>query len=131
MKRIVILSIVCVSIIFIESSCDKPNNDPERKVQFQLYTDKDFSTDDNLVTFRASIQNTNNQVLWDSVLAPMKIKDIPAFAQKIAFEKIVPGNNPSLLKVGFYYVIENVGNSWHLDSFKVGETFKIVDFNFQ
>ena len=102
-----------------------------RLVQFDLYTDKDFSHVNNIITFKISIQKATDEVLWDSVLAPMQIKDIPQLAQKLVVEKYVPGNDPSLLKVGFYYSIENVGYSWHLDSFEPGEIFKIVNFNFQ
>lgn len=106
-------------------------NTVPRKVQFVLYTDKDFSNNNQLITFKLSIEKLPNHVLWDSVLAPMKIKDIPGPTNKWVFEKLVPGNDPSLLKTGFYYSIENVGSSWFIDSFKVGETIKILDFNFQ
>lgn len=138
MKKKSVLSILIVSIIMIGTSCKKytsgdmrvhPN--VPRLVQFDLYTDKDFSHDNNIITFKISIQKATDEVLWDSVLAPMQIKDIPQLAQKLVVEKYVPGNDPSLLKVGFYYSIENVGNSWHLDSFEPGEIFKIVNFNFQ
>jgi len=44
---------------------------------------------------------------------------------------LVPNNDNSLLKAGFRYSIENVGSSWHWDSSDAGETFTIVDFNFQ
>ena len=139
MKFLSIICILCISIILIGTSCKKytsyPNQQPNnpgvlRKVQFRLYTDKDFSTDNGIITFTLSIQ-TANQILWDSVLAPMKIKDIPNLEHKLVAEKIVPDYNTSLLKVGFLYTIENVGNSWHLDSLKIGEIFKVVDFNFQ
>ena len=138
MKKKSVLSILIVSIIMIGTSCKKYtsgdipiNPKVPRLVQFDLYTDKDFSHDNNIITFKISIQKATNEVLWDSVLAPMQIKDIPQLAQKLVVEKYVPGNDPSLLKVGFYYSIENVGNSWHLDSFEPGEIFKIVNFNFQ
>jgi hypothetical protein len=138
MKFLPIMSILCVSIFLIGTSCKKQaiypvHNSPGvvRKVQFSLYTDKDFSSDNNIIIFKLSIQNSANQILWDSVITPMKIKDIPNLANKVVIEKIVPNNDPSLLKVGFYYTIENVGNSWHLDSFNAGETFKAVNYNFQ
>jgi hypothetical protein len=124
-------------LLLAGSSCTKhttdqpPVNTVPRKVQFVLYTDKDFSNNNQLITFKLSIEKLPNHVLWDSVLAPMKIKDIPGPTNKWVFEKLVPGNDPSLLKTGFYYSIENVGSSWFIDSFKVGETIKILDFNFQ
>ena len=138
MKKKSVLLILIVSIIMIGTSCKKYTSEDipinpkaPRLVQFDLYTDKDFSHVNNIITFKISIQKATDEVLWDSVLAPMQIKDIPQLAQKLVVEKYVPGNDPSLLKVGFYYSIENVGNSWHLDSFEPGEIFKIVNFNFQ
>jgi hypothetical protein len=118
------------------TSCSKqsstaPENRIPRKVQFILYTDKDFSNNNGIITFELSIQKLPNHVLWDSVLPPMKIKDIPGPANKWVIEKWVPGNDPSLLKTGFYYSIENVGNSWFIDSFKVGDTVKTIEYNFQ
>ena len=138
MKSLSIISILCGSIILIGTSCKKQitynalsSSKNLRKVQFVLYTDKDFSSDNNTITFKVSIKKSGNQVLWDSTLTPMKIKDIPNTAHKIIIEKAIPGNDPSLLKVGFYYSIKDVGNSWYLNAFNVGETFKVVDFNFQ
>jgi len=129
---------VAVLIMLVGASCKKPAAQllpfsplTPRKVQFSLYTNKDFSHDNQRVVFRLSIQKANNQLLWDSVLAPMLVRDIPDAEHKLVVEKLVPGNDYSLLKVGFYYSIENVGNSWHLDSFAAGVPFKAVDFNFQ
>ena len=118
----------------IVTSCKKESTDhPEtpRKIQFSLYTDKDFSTDNSNIVFTVVIENSTNKVLWDSTLATMKIKDIPDLAHKLVIEKLAPGNNNSLLRVGFLYTIENVGNSWHWDYSNPGETFKKVEFNFK
>ena len=138
MKYLSIISILCVSTILIGTACKKQitynasgSSKILRKVQFVLYTDKDFSSDNHTITFKVSIKKSGNQVLWDSTLAPMKIKDIPNLANKLIIVKAVPGNDPSLLKVGFYYTIKDVGNSWYLNAFNVGETFKVVNFNFQ
>ena len=125
MKYLSIMSILCVSTILIGTSCKKQitgsaitdsaldNSKNLRKVRFVLYTDKDFSSDNDSIFFKLSIRKARNQVLWDSMLAPMKIKDIPDLAHRLIVNKLVPGNDPSLLKVGFYYSIKNVGNSWH------------------
>lgn len=138
MKKISVSTILFVLAIVIGTSCKKNLPDQlsvytkvPRKVQFILYTDKDFSGENNIITFKLSIRKSTNEILWDSVLAPMQIKDIPSLAEKLVVEKYVPGNDPSRLKVGFYYSIENVGISWNLHSFEPGETFKTVDFNFQ
>jgi len=124
-------SILGILIILIGSYCNKNTTDqipnrpgPARKVQFRLYTDHDLSGDNHTIIFRLSIQNSKNQTLWDSLLAPMTIKNIPDSTHTIIVEKSVPGNDPSKLKVGFYYSIENVGNSWHLDSLNTIDTFK-------
>src|SRR5258705_3134371 len=138
MKKIAVLSGLFVSMIVIVTSCKKNNSDYTtgvtefpRKVQFVLYSDKDLSNDNNTITIKLSIERSVNDILWDSVLPPIRIKDIPALAQALTVEKYVPGNDQSLVKVGFHYIIDNVGNSSHIDSFEPGETFKIVSFNFQ
>ena len=138
MKYLSIISILCGSIILFGTSCKKQITDEGlekrinlRKIEFVLYTDKDFSNDNHTIIFKVSIKKSTNQVLWDSTLASMKIKDIPGPAHKLIVNKLVPGNDPSLLKVGFYYTIKDVGNSWYLSAFNIGETFKVVDFIFQ
>ena len=136
MKRSLTVFILSAFIIVIAAACKKTvygdanNKDVSRKIQFVLYTDKDLSADNELVTFTLSIQRLPNRVLWDSVLAPMRLKDIPALAQKLVIERVVPGKDPSLLKVGFLYSIENTGNSSHMDYIEAGQNFKRVEFNF-
>jgi hypothetical protein len=83
------------------------------------------------VTFTLAIKKPNGDVLWDSILAPINIKDIPDLDHPLFVEKYVPGNDPSLLKVGFLYTIDNVGNSSFTVPFEPGETLKKVGFNFQ
>jgi len=102
----------------------------QRKIRFVLYTDQDFSNDNNNITFTLFIHNSKNEVLWDSVFAPIKINEIPGQANKVVVEKTVPNDDHSLLKAGFLYSIENVGNSWYYDSSSVGQPLKIVEFNF-
>jgi hypothetical protein len=122
-----------VALLLFGTSCFK---DPvvttvQTKVQFVLYTDQDFSNDSDQIVFRLSIQKAPNQSLWDSILPPMAIKDIPDSAHKIVIEKSVSNDNNAFLKCGFYYTIENVGNSWYLDSIPPGVNFKKVEFNFR
>ena len=150
MKKITALSSLFVLVISLVTSCVKQievqtpaSNQVDRKVQFGLFTNKDFSGDDNTVTFKLTIlkvlnevpqnsaQEPPTQILWDSILAPMRITDIPHLADKLVFEKTVTADKLSLLKVGFFYTIENVGHATHFDAFPAGETFKTVDFNFQ
>lgn len=135
MKHFSVLSIL---IVLIATSCEKQtayftsnSQSVPRKVQFVLYTDKDFRGNQDSISFKISIQNTANQVLWDSTLAPMQIKQIPDAAHKIVVEKTIPATEKTVLKAGFFYAIQNVGYSWYYDSVKVGEALKIIDYNFQ
>jgi hypothetical protein len=135
MKILSALAATIVTMIFT-TSCKKQtdSNDykkPEvaRNVRFQLYTDQDFSIDHHTINFRVFIQNSNNAVLWDSLLLPMEIKDIPGVANKLAMEKTVFADANSLLKVGFRYSITGIGESWFIDS--SATNFKLVDFNFR
>ncbi|HMK19615.1 MAG TPA: hypothetical protein VK492_15540 [Chitinophagaceae bacterium] len=138
MKKNIALSILIVSVIMIGTSCKKytsgymhGNPIVPRLVQFVLFSNNELSNDNNTVTFTLAIKKPNGDVLWDSVLAPMKIKDIPTLDHPVFAEKYVPGNDPSLLKVGFFYTIDNVGNSSFTVPFEPGETLKKVGFNFK
>jgi len=106
------------------------NSNAPRIVQFVLFSNNELSNDNDTITFTLAIKKTNGEVLWDSILAPMKIKDIPTLDAPLFVEKYVPGNDPSLLKVGFFYAIENVGNSSFTVPFEAGETLKKVGFDF-
>jgi len=130
--------VLCILIALIATSCEKQttylgSNQPavSRKVRFVLYTQKSFVDNQDSVSFKVSIQNSANQVLWDSTLAPMELKDIPDLGHKIVVEKTVPANETSVLKAGFFYTIQNVGSSWYYDSVKTGESLKIIDYNFK
>ena len=108
MKYLSIISILCGSIILFGTSCKKQITDEGlekrinlRKIEFVLYTDKDFSNDNHTIIFKVSIKKSTNEILWDSALAPMIVKDIPSQAHKSIIEKAVPGNDPSLLKLAF------------------------------
>jgi hypothetical protein len=137
MKKNTVLSILIISIVMIGTSCKKYDStympvDPNvpRLVQFMLFSNNELSNDNNTITFTLAIKKPNGDVLWDSVLAPIKIKDIPGLDHPLFVEKYVPGNDPSLLKVGFFYTIDNVGNSSFTASFDPGETLKKIGFNF-
>lgn len=136
--KVILIIPATVLMIFVGISCKKQaidvpsgNSGSTRKIQFVLYTDTDFANDNNTITFAPFIENSANQVLWDSTFTSMKIKDIPGFDHKITFEKIIPDRDSSLLKVGFAYTIENVGTSRYIDSFKVDQTLKVFSFNFR
>jgi hypothetical protein len=135
-----ILSLIAVlSILMLVTSCKKDNQsgssnssqNVERNIRFTLYTDKDFSNDDAHILFSVFIESSSNQPIWDSALAPMKIKEIPAFANKIVVDKTITGYGNKLLKIGFRYTIDGVGSSSHYDAFSPAENFKEIEFNFQ
>ncbi|HMH22347.1 MAG TPA: hypothetical protein VK563_11245 [Puia sp.] len=117
-------------------SCKKDNDDPSpapgpaRTVKFILYSNTDLSSDKGTITFTLHI-GTPGHTIWDSVLAPMNIKDVPSLTKELVFQKIVPGNNNADLQVGFLYTITDVGNSWFLDIFKAGETQKTIEYDFK
>jgi hypothetical protein len=138
MKKSFAISILILSVIMIGTSCKKYESnympiDPNvpRLVQFILFSNNDLSNDNSTITFTLAIKKPNGDVLWDSVLAPIKVKDIPGLDHPLFVEKNVPGNDPSLLKVGFFYIIDNVGNSSFTVPFEAGEILKKVGFNFQ
>ena len=137
LKLLLEISLLFVLAI-IATSCGKQKTDyllknsvVHRTVGFWLYTDKDLSHDQANISFELFIQNSSNTLLWDSVLAPMKLKDIPGVTNKIIVEKSIPDNEQSLLKAGFRYSIEGVGDSWYFDSVKVGQPIQTVEFNFK
>ena len=137
MKTYSILAIL--AIMSIVASCKKDqsipygkhkDNPPARKVRYELYTNENFKGEDKNITFRLFMRN-NTRTILDSALATMKIEDIPDFNHRIIVEKLVPGNDTSRLVVGFIYDIENVGESWNLEEFPSGETYKVVSYPFR
>ena len=116
------------------TACKKDHPTPHfspRTIHYQLHTDQDFSDDEHTITFRLHMHAGNN-VVFDSALAPMLIKEIPDKAHQLIFDKLVPaGFDRDTLVVGFVYEIKNVGVSWFLDTCAPGQARKIVDYNFR
>ena len=144
MKRI-IYQVYLLGTLVIISSCNKDgvengnfikpvkneNRAVSRKIQFSLFSNKNFENDNHLIQFSVFIWNANNQILWDSMLPVMKIRNIPSEMNKIFIEKHVPDSDSSLLKIGFIYSIENDGISWYLDTCSKSTAIKKLDYNFQ
>jgi len=130
------LLIAGIIMITAALSCKKntvippPVTPIERKVKFVLYTTKDYSNNNQTVSFTLKMTVGNNTI-WDSVLAPIQLKDIPGPGNKLVIEKKVPGNNNAALITGFIYHIENVGGYWYNDVFKAGEMSKTINLDFQ
>ena len=131
--RLVLASLVIVLILV---SCKKySTGNPTygvtgRKVRFRLYTNDDFSTNTSVIKFSLVIRDGNIN-LFDSSVAPMEIRNIPHLDHELVIEKTVQANVNSTLTAGFLYDIENVGNSWFLDTMKAGSTFKVIDYAFR
>ncbi|MFT3937004.1 MAG: hypothetical protein QM726_25485 [Chitinophagaceae bacterium] len=133
-KKFMQLSLL--AIVIATASCKKSNNDnphplpAERTVKFVLYTTKDFSNQSTGIRFTLKI-TANNTTVWDSVMAPMQLKNIPGPNNKIIIEKKVPAGNSERLVAGFNYYLENVGSSWYMDIIEPTEAAKTIDYNFQ
>ncbi|HTI92051.1 MAG TPA: hypothetical protein VL727_15765 [Puia sp.] len=121
-----------IAMATIAPACKKEHQTAvQTKIQYQLYTAKDFSNVHDTIAFRLVIR-AGNTTLFDSALAPMRISEIPDKTHQLAFGKLVPpGHEQTDLVVGFLYSIKNIGMSWYLDSCKAGQALKIVDYNFQ
>jgi hypothetical protein len=118
--------------IFSFVSCKKddlPMASP-RKIRFVLYTEEDFSSDSSNITFSLFIRNST-KTLFDSTLSTIRIKDIPNESNKLIFEKQVPNDDGSVITAGFYYIIENVGQSWFLDTCSASTSIKTINYSFK
>src|SRR3954471_22709918 len=122
-KKGLFYSILLICLVSIATSCNKQTGVPHnydttmhKTILFSLYTDKDFSGGNDAIAFTVFITNLRDQMVWDSALVPMKLKDIPDIANKIIVEKTIAIHKDSVLKVGFKYVIDEVGYSSFYDT---------------
>ena len=129
-KRFSIL-LVCVGVLTM-LSCQKQNKQTSgnRTIKFVLYTNKDFSNNNDSIKFSLTIKNQNHTVAFDSALTAIKIKDIPGPTNKWTFTKTVP-NDGTILTAGFNYYIKNVGYSWFLDTVGANQKLKTIEYPFQ
>jgi hypothetical protein len=118
-------------IVYVGTSCTKDIPPyTARTIRFVLYTKKDFSDNNNSISFSIFIRS-HRKILFDSSLAPITLKDIPAFSNKIIIEKKVPEDDGSDVAAGFHYTIGNIGNSRYTDTCKAGQRFKQISFAFK
>lgn len=132
MKILLLRLILAATAAILVSSCTKetvPVKIVTRTINFNLYTEKDFSNENGNITFAILIRN-GSKTLLDSTVAAMKIKDVPKLANKLTFAKTLTTTNAEL-RVGFKYTIENVGYSWHYDTFAANELHKEMNFSFK
>jgi len=131
-KKIAILPVLATLIFML--SCQKPGTQPNpaatKTIKFILYTNKDFSTVNDTITFSLTIKNKSNVTVLDSALTAMRVKDIPGPANKLVFQKTVPDDGSTLV-AGFNYTIKNIGSSWFLDTVAANEKLKVIEYPFQ
>jgi hypothetical protein len=130
------LFLSCAIFIVSAGSCKKTNKSPEpppastRTIRYILYTTQDFSDDHDSIFFRVQIFGPA-RTIFDSAIAPMLISQIPAKAQSIVIDKLVPaGFEKDSLLVGFDYKIKDVGESWHREPCGPSTTLKQMEFDF-
>lgn len=124
-------------LVLLAASCKKQTIQAiqevpvSRNIKFIIYTSENFSNNNSNITFTLTVRNIASRIIWDSVLPPMKIKDIPDRQHTVTIEKKLEHDPSAALRVGVIYAIEHVGISWHYDSLRSGELNKIIDFNFR
>jgi hypothetical protein len=133
MKTIVLRLILAITAAIMISSCQKetqPVKLVSRTINFNLYTEKDFSNQNGNISFNIVVRDGSVKLL-DSTVANMKIKDIPTLANKLVYPKKLTANINADLRVGFTYSIENVGYSWYFVDFAANDLHKEVNFSFK
>jgi hypothetical protein len=129
-------TVSCLAGLLLMAGCVKKDDGdycmtdaPARKVRYELFTNQNFSDNAEIIHFNLDMR-LHNLIVFDSALAPMRIEDIPDSLHRIIIEKFVPDGVTDTLSVGFTYVIDNVGESWHQEIFPAGDTLKVVRFSF-
>lgn len=137
MKRI-LTALSIITIIGLNTSCKKgnpqqPATSPIKTIRFVLYTNKDFSSDNDTVSFKLVIRNNagtiQSRTIFDTTLATIRFKDIPGPMHKLIFEKKVP-NDGTLMEAGFIYSAW-FGVGSRFDTVGVGEKLKVFEYPFQ
>jgi hypothetical protein len=137
MKRtltiLLFLTAFCIIISCKKQSTQQPVVSPTKTVRFALYTNEDFSKDDDTVSFALTIRNNagtiNSRDIFDTTLATIRFKDIPGPSNKLVIEKTLP-NDGSIWKVGFIYTAK-FGVGSHFDTVGVNEKMKVFEYPFQ
>jgi hypothetical protein len=136
MRYYLIVGLLVATAICLTTSCKKEKHTPvpaqvsTRTLKFILYTNKDFSNNNDNISFSLHISNAASSIAFDSTVFSAKVKDIPDKAHELVFEKKIPDDG-SLVAADFFYTIENVGTSWYLDTCAANEKFKVIEYPFQ
>ena len=128
-----IFTAICLTISCKKQASPRPAASSRQTVRFILYTNEDFSTDEDTVSFALTIRNNsgtiNSRTIFDSTLATRRFKDIPGPSNKLVFEKTVP-NDGSVLTVGFIYT-SRFGVGSHFDTVSTNEKLKVFEYPFR
>jgi hypothetical protein len=128
-----IFAAVCIITSCKKEKPQQPINSLTKTVRFILYTNEDFSTDDDTVSFALTIRNNsgtiNSRSIFDTTLATRRFKDIPGPSNKLVVEKTVPDDG-SVLTVGFIYT-DRFGVGSHFDTVSTNNRLKVFEYPFQ
>ncbi|MFI5162543.1 MAG: hypothetical protein ACHQHN_14785 [Sphingobacteriales bacterium] len=136
MKHFFPSALLILALICLVTSCkkEKPVNPPAtasyRTLRFILYTNQDFSGNNENISFALHISNAQSTIKFDSTVFSAKVKDIPDKAHQLVFEKKIPDDGTAVA-ADFFYTIENVGMSWYLDTCAANEKTKVIEYPFQ
>ncbi|HEY4323153.1 MAG TPA: hypothetical protein VGN20_04185 [Mucilaginibacter sp.] len=134
---VLVFAAICLTI-----SCKKEKQQPipqppgasARTIRFILYTNQDFSNDDDTISFLLTIRSNtgtiNSRTIFDSTLTTIKIKDIPGPSNKLVFEKKIPNDDGSILTAGFVYTTR-FGVGWSLDTCGANQKLKVIEYPFR
>lgn len=132
LRKIMPAAVLLLCLLVI-CSCRKgqyPKPSPvKRQIQFELFTSRDFSKENDSIRFSLFIDRLSNQPIWDSALAPMVLKDIPLLPKKLKAIKSI--TDTGVLRCGFRYEIKNVGHSGISDTVNAATVLKNIRFEFQ
>ncbi|QKJ28786.1 hypothetical protein HQ865_03095 [Mucilaginibacter mali] len=127
------ITAICLAISCKKGKPQQPVPSPTKTVRFVLYTNADFSTDNDTVSFKLVIRNNagtiQSRTIFDSTLATRRFKDLPGPLHKLVFEKTVPDDG-SILQAGFIYSAW-FGVGSRFDTVGVNEKLKVFEYPFQ
>ncbi len=130
-------ALLVLAVVSLIISCKKAKPQPipasAKTIKFVLYTNEDFSDDEDTIRFALTIRNNvgtiNSRSIFDTALALMRIKDIPGPGNKIVISKTVPDDG-TLLEAGFIYSTKfGVGSKF--DTVSTSEKLKVFEYPFQ
>lgn len=133
LTALVIFIAACIIISCKKEKPQPPVASPTKTVRFILYTNEDFSNDEDTVSFALTIRNNAGTIksrsIFDTTLATRRFKDIPGPSNKLVIEKSVP-NDGSVLSVGFIYTAK-FGVGSHFDTVSTNEKLKVFEYPFR